>query len=188
MDLNKVRAAVFAMDGFEERELTEPVKALRNAGAQVDIISLKLGKIQAFNHFDKTIQIDVNRVLSEVDPNEFDLLVLPGGALNADTSRIIPEVQTFVRAFHEASKPMAVICHAPWILVSSGLVAGRTLTAYKTIQDDIRNANGNWIDQEVVVDQNWVTSRQPADLPAFIREIFNLISRYQRPSAEKRVA
>lgn len=188
MNLNEISVAVFAMDGFEESELTEPVKVLRNAGAQVEIISLKPGKIQAFKHFDKSIQIDVDRTLSVIDPNEYDVLVLPGGALNADSSRIIPEVQKFVRSFQEASKPMAVICHAPWILVSSGLVAGRTLTSYMTIQDDIRNAKGNWVDQEVVVDQNWVTSRQPSDLPAFNRELLNLINRYQRPSAVKRVA
>lgn len=177
--LNNIRAAVFATDGFEESELTEPVKALRNAGIQVDIISNKSGKIQAFRHHDKSIQVPVDLTLDQADPDNYQVLMLPGGALNADAARILPQVREFVRSFDEAAKPMAVICHAPWLLVSSGLVKGRTLTSYKTIQDDIRNAGGNWVDKEAVVDNNWVTSRQPKDIPAFNREMIRLISEYQ---------
>lgn len=173
------RAAVFATDGFEESELTEPVKALRNAGIKIDILSLKPGKIQAFKHHDKSIKVNVDRTLDQVNPEEYEALMLPGGALNADAARIEPQVRKFVRSFNEAGKPMAVICHAPWLLVSSGLVKGRTLTSYKSIQDDIKNAGGNWVDQEVVVDGNWVTSRQPSDLQAFNREMLKLISDYQ---------
>jgi protease I len=176
---SNIRAAVFATDGFEESELTEPVKALRDAGVQVDIISNKPGKIQAFRRHDKSIQVNVDRTLDQADPEDYGVLMLPGGALNADTARINPQVQKFVRSFDQAGKPMAVICHAPWLLVSSGLVKGRTLTSYKTIQDDIKNAGGNWVDQEVVVDRNWVTSRKPSDLPAFNREMLKLISDYQ---------
>lgn len=177
--LSNIRAAVFATDGFEESELSEPVEALRNAGVQVDIVSNKPGKIQAFKHHDKSIQVNVDRTLEQANPEDYDALMLPGGVLNADTARIDPKVQKFVRSFDQARKPMAVICHAPWLLVSSGLVKGRTLTGYKTIQNDIENAGGNWVDQEVVVDGNWVTSRQPSDMQAFNREMIKMISDYQ---------
>lgn len=176
-ELSELRVAVIATDGFEESELTEPVRALKEAGAQVEVLSLQTGKIQAFRHHDKSITVDVDRTLEEAQPNEYDALMLPGGALNADTLRVEPKVQAFVQEMQNAGKPMAAICHAPWILVSADLVRGRTLTTYHTIQDDIRNAGGNWVDQEVVVDGNWVTSRQPSDIPAFNREMLNLLSR-----------
>ncbi len=182
--INTIRAAVFAIDGFEESELTEPLKALRDAGIQADIVSIKPGKIQAFRHQDKSIQVPVDRTLDQVSPGDYQVLMLPGGALNADAVRIMPQVQDFVRSFDKAGKPIAVICHAPWLLVSSGLVKGRKLTSYKTIQDDIRNAGGNWVDQEVVVDRNWVTSRKPSDIPAFNREMLKLISDYRAEAAK----
>lgn len=172
-----LRVAVIATDGFEQSELTEPVKALRDAGAQVDVRSLKPGEIQAFQHHDKGIKVKVDRTLQEARPEEYGALQLPGGALNADALRVVPEVQRFLKAFQQAGKPMAIICHAPWALVSAGLVRGRTLTSYHTIQDDVRNAGSNWVDQEVVVDGNWVTSRQPSDLPAFNREMIALFSK-----------
>ncbi len=174
-ELNNVRIAVLATDGFEESELTEPVKALKAAGARVDVISLKPGQIQAFRHDEKSITVPVDRTLDSVRPEDYDGLLLPGGTMNADTIRVEPSVQQFVRAFAEAGKPMAAICHAPWVLVSAGLIKGRTLTSYKTIQDDIRNAGGNWIDREVVVDGMLVTSRQPSDIPAFNRELISLL-------------
>ncbi len=170
--LKDLKVAVLATDGFEESELTEPVKALKDAGAQVQIVSLKSGSIQAFRHHDKSIQIPVDRKLSEVKPDEFQAIVLPGGALNADSLRSVPEVQSFIKAFQ--NKPMAVICHAPWILVSAGLAKGRKLTSYPTIRDDITNAGGQWTNAEVIVDRNLVTSRQPSDLPAFNREMIKL--------------
>ena len=172
------RVAVLATDGFEETELTEPVKALRDAGAQVNIVSLGRSHIQAVRHdLDKTIRIKVDRTIGDVSADQFDAIHLPGGTVNADSMRMVPEVQSLLRAMQDAGKPIAAICHAPWELVSSCLVLGRTLTGYHTIQDDIRNAGGNWVDQEVVVDGNWVTSRQPGDLPAFNRAMLELFSR-----------
>jgi protease I len=175
-ELTNLRVAVIATDGFEESELTEPVDALRKAGAEVEILSLKTGKIQAFRHLDKGTTVKVSHSLDDVRPDEYDALQLPGGALNADTLRAVPAVKAFVQDIQRAGKPMAVICHAPWILVSAGLVRGRKLTSYHTIQDDIRNAGGTWLDQEVVTDGSWVTSRQPSDLPAFNRAMLKLFA------------
>ena len=173
--LTDFHVAVLATDGFEESELTEPVKALREAGARVTILSVKAGQIQGVRHdLDKTVKVKVDRAIRDVSAEEFDAVHLPGGTVNADSMRMVPEVQAFLREMQEAGKPLAAICHAPWLLVSAGLVRGRTLTSYHTIQDDIRNAGGNWVDQEVVVDDNWVTSRQPSDLPAFIPAMFEL--------------
>jgi protease I len=174
--LSGLRVAVIATDGFEQAELTEPVKALREAGARVDIVSTKPGEIKGVQHDKPGVTVPVDRTLQEARPEEYDALQLPGGAMNADAMRMVPEVQRFLRAFQQAGKPMAVICHAPWELVSAGLVKGRTVTSYYTIQDDLRNAGANWVDQEVVVDGNWVSSRQPADLPAFNREMIQLFS------------
>src|SRR6202045_1253229 len=162
--LTDFRVAVLATDGFEESELTEPVKALKDAGAQVTILSLKPGQIQGVRHdLDKTIKVKVDRVIRDVNAAEFDAVHLPGGTVNADSMRMEPEGQAFPRAMEAAGKPLAAICHAPWELVSAGLVRGRTLTSYHTIQDDIRNAGGDWVDRGVVEDENWVTSRQPDD-------------------------
>jgi protease I len=176
--LNDFRVAVLATDGVEETELTEPVTALKNAGAEVTIVSLKRGQIQGVRHdLDKTVKIDVDRAIEDVRAEDFDAVHLPGGTVNADSLRVVPEVQAFLRKIQEAGKPIAAICHAPWELVSAGLVRGRRLTSYHSLQDDIRNAGGNWIDREVVEDGNWVTSRQPADIPAFNRAMLNLFSR-----------
>jgi protease I len=175
--LTGIRVAVLATNGFEESELTEPVKALRDAGAHVTIVSLPRSHIQAVRHdLDKTVSIKVDRTIGDVTAEEFDAVHLPGGTVNADTMRMVPEVQSFLRAMQEAGKPIAAICHAPWELISAGLVLGRTLTSYHTVQDDIRNAGGHWVDREVVIDGNWVTSRQPADLPAFKRAMLELFS------------
>ena len=177
-ELSDFRVAVPATDGFEDSELTEPVKALREAGARVTILSPKPGEIQGVRHdIDKTIKVKVDRNVKGASADEFDAVHLPGGALNADAMRMVPEVQAFLRAMQDAGKPFAVICHAPWELVSAGLVDGRTLTSYHTIQDDIRNAGGHWVDREVVEDGNWVSSRQPSDLPAFNRAMIHLFSR-----------
>ena len=177
-ELTGFRVAVLATDGFEEPELTEPVQALREAGAQVTILSPRSGQIQAVRHdIDRTIKVKVDRVLKDARVEEFDAVHLPGGTLNADAMRMLPEVQSFLRAWQDAGKPLTAICHAPWELVSAGLVRGRTLTSYHTIQDDIRNAGGNWVDQEVVEDGNWVTSRQPGDIPAFNNAMIRLFSR-----------
>jgi protease I len=175
-DLSDLRVAVLATDGFEESELTEPVNALQKAGAHVEVVSPKAGEIQGFHHFDKSKSVPVDRKLHDVRVDDYDALVMPGGALNADALRTLPEVKAFVRGFQDAGKPMAVICHAPWTLISADLVRGRTLTSYHTIQDDVRNAGGNWVDREVVEDGNWVTSRQPSDLPAFNQAMLKLFS------------
>jgi len=178
-DLKNFKVAVLATDGFEETELTEPVRALREAGAEPVTVSPHAGQIQAFRHHEKSIAVDVDLPLDKAQPDSFDALLLPGGALNADTLRADKKALSFVRAFQESGKPLAVICHAPWELVSAGLVRGRKLTSYHTIQDDIRNAGGNWVDQQVVVDDNWVTSRKPDDIPAFNREMLALFSEAQ---------
>ena len=150
-ELNGFRVAVLATHGFEESELTEPVKALREAGAQVTILSPEPGEIQGVRHdIDKTTKVKVDGTIKDASAEEFDAVHLPGGALNADAMRTVPEVKAFLRDMQEAGKPFAVICHAPWELVSAGLVRGRTLTSYHTIQDDIRNAGGHWVDREVV--------------------------------------
>jgi protease I len=176
MRIEGMRVAVIATDGFEESELTEPVRALKEAGAKVDIVSLKPGEIQAFRHHDKTIKVKVDKTLDEVNPGSYEAVMLPGGALNADTLRVEPKLQQFLRALDGNGKPIAAICHAPWELVSAGLVRNRNLTAYHTIQDDIKDAGGNFQDREVIVDRNWVTSRQPSDLPAFNREMLKLFA------------
>ena len=177
-DLTGFRVAVVATDGFEETELTEPVAALRDAGARVTILAPERGRIQGVRHdLDKTLQVEVDRALGDVDVADFDAVHLPGGAVNADSLRMEPEVQAFLQALQAAGKPFSVICHAPWELVSAGLVRGRTLTSYPSIQDDIRNAGGQWVDREVVEDDNWVTSRKPDDLPAFTQAMLALFAR-----------
>lgn len=176
VDLKGLRVAVLATDGFEETELTEPVRALRDAGAAVEILSNKLEPLQAFQHHDKSITVKPDRQISAADPNNYDAVLLPGGALNADMLRVEPTVQSFLRQMQTKEKPIAAICHAPWELISAGLVSGRTLTGYHTIRDDIRNAGGTWVDQEVVLDGNWITSRQPSDIPAFNQQMLHLFS------------
>lgn len=185
-DLSNFRVAVLATDGFEEAELTEPVRALKEAGARVEVLSTKSGQIQAFRHHDKGTTVSVDRLLDQAQPSEYDAVLLPGGALNADTLRMEPKVQSFLQEMQQAGKPFASICHAPWELVSANLVKGRTLTSYYTIQDDIRNAGGNWVDREVVVDGNWVTSRQPDDIPAFNREMLKLFAQFAPTGASSR--
>ena len=175
-NLEGLRVAITATDGVEESELTEPRKALEQAGARTTLIAPKSGKIQAMKHHDKSNQFDVDMTLDGANPDDFDAVLLPGGALNADSLRVQPKAKDFVRRMDGAGKPIAVICHGPWLLVSAGLTKGRTLTSYHTIQDDIRNAGGNWVDQEVVRDRNWVSSRQPSDITAFNREMITLFA------------
>lgn len=184
-NLSNLRVAVLATDGFEEAELTEPVKALQDAGARTEVLSTQSGQIQAFRHHDKGISVSVDRPIDQVRADEYDAVLLPGGALNADTLRMESKVQAFLQQMQQAGKPFAVICHAPWELVSADLVRGRTLTGYYTIQDDVRNAGGNWVDREVVVDGNWVSSRQPDDIPAFNQAMLKLFEQFA-PAASGR--
>jgi protease I len=176
-NLQNMRVAIIALDGFEEVELTEPKKALENAGAHVEVISDHAGEIQGFHHHDKAGKVKVDRTLEQARPAEYDALMLPGGALNADQARMQPKIREFIYEMDRAGLPMAAICHAPWELISAGVVRGRKLTSWPTIQDDLRNAGGEWEDRECVVDRNLVTSRGPRDLPAFNREMVNLFSR-----------
>jgi protease I len=187
-ELEQMRVAIIVSNDFEQKEFTEPRKALQEAGADTIVISPKAGKVQGVNHDEKADKFDVDMQLDEADPSDFDALLLPGGALNADFLRMVKHAQDFVRAFDREGKPMAVICHAPWLLVSAGLVKGRTLTSYYTIQDDIRNAGGTWQDKEVIRDRNLVTSRQPSDIPAFNREMIKLFSEGKERTSAKRIA
>ena len=184
-DIKGLRVAILAGDGVEEAELTEPRKALDDAGAKTTLISVKPGKIQAMKHDEKSKQYDVDATLADADAEEFDAVLLPGGALNADALRAVDEAQDFVREIDGSAKPIAVICHAPWLLISAELVKGRTLTSYYTIQDDVRNAGAEWVDREVVRDKNWVSSRQPSDIPAFNREMISLFSERSERRVEK---
>jgi protease I len=161
------KVAIVAADMVEQVELVEPRKALEDAGAETELISLKPGEIRGFNHFDPADSFKVDRTAEEVDASEYDALLLPGGVGNPDQLRGDENVVSFIRDFFEAGKPVAVICHGPWTLVEAGVVKGRTLTSWPTLQTDIRNAGGTWVDQEVVVDQGLVTSRKPDDIPAF---------------------
>lgn len=168
------RVAIVVADYFEEAEMVEPRRFLDQQGAKTVLIAPKRGKVQALKHVDKAGTYTVDMQLSDAKPEEFDALLLPGGAVNADALRVVPEAQEFARAFDRAGKPIAAICHAPWLLVSAGLLKGRKLTSYHTIQDDMRNAGAQWEDSEAVVDRNLVTSRQPSDIPKFNEEIKKL--------------
>ena len=185
-NLKGLRVAILATDDFEEAELFEPRKALDNAGATTLLFSTRLGEIQAMKHDEKTRKVKVDQTLDKAHAEEFDAVLLPGGALNADKLRIEPKAQEFVRQMDKAGKPIAVICHGPWLLVSAGLVRGRKLTSYHTIQDDLRNAGAHWEDREVVRDRNWVSSRKPDDIPAFNREMLELFA--EGAQGERKVA
>ena len=172
--LNGFRVAILATDGFEEAELVKPRKALDEAGARTTVIAPKSGKIQGMNHDEKSIRVDVDTTLDNVSAADFDAVLLPGGAMNADALRVEPKAQKFVEEIDHAGKPLAVICHGSWLLISAELTEDRTLTSYHTIQDDLRNAGAIWVDEEVVRDANWVSSRKPDDIPAFNREMISL--------------
>ncbi len=162
----KIAFAV-AKEGLEQIELTSPWEAVRDAGGQPVLVSVEKGQVQAFNHFDKADTFDVDDTFADADATSYDGLVLPGGVGNPDALRTDADAVAFVKAFFDADKPVAAICHAPWSLVEADVVRGRTLTSWPSLQTDLRNAGANWKDEEVVVDGNLVTSRKPDDLPAF---------------------
>ena len=166
-ELNGKRVAILAADMFEQVELVEPRKALDRAGAKTELVSLEEGEIQGFNHYDKADTFRVDRTVEEASADDYDALLLPGGVGNPDNLRRDENAVRFVRDFFEQGKPIAAICHAPWTLVEAGIVRGRRLTSFASIQTDIRNAGGDWVDEQVVVDQGLVTSRRPDDIPAF---------------------
>jgi protease I len=175
-NLKGCRVAILVNDGFEQIELTNPREALVQAGATTRIISTKSVEVQGFKHADKGDKFRVDATFDQVSPEEFDAVLLPGGVFNSDKLRVEKKAQEFIQKIDKSGKPIAVICHAPWLLVSARLVRGRRMTSYHTIQDDLKNAGADWQDTEVVRDRNWVSSRKPDDLPAFNREMLNLFS------------
>jgi protease I len=164
-------AFLVANEGVEQVELTEPLKAVRGAGAEVDLLAPEAGEVQALNHLDKGDTFTADRAVAVADASDYDGLVLPGGVANPDQLRGEDEAIAFVRAFFEAGKPVGAICHAPWTLIEAGVVDGRTVTSWPSLQTDLRNAGAEWVDEEVHVDQGLVTSRKPDDLPAFNAKI-----------------
>lgn len=177
-DLSGKKVAVLVDNYFEESEFTGPIDALKKAGAKVEIIAAEPedGKVQGLNHIDKGTKFTIDKTLKDANIEDYDALVLPGGAVNADHLRMQDKARDWVRRITEAGKPLAVICHAPWVLVSAGLAKGRKLTSYFTIQDDLRDAGADWIDEEVVIDGNIITSRNPDDLPAFNEALINMMA------------
>lgn len=171
-----LRVAILVTDGFEQSEFTGPRDALQQAGASVSVVSTHLGQVQGFKHVDKMDAFDVDLTFEDADPEDFDAVVLPGGVVNSDQIRIAPQAQQFVRRMQDDGKTIAVICHGAWLLVSAGLVRGRTLTSWPTLQDDIANAGGHWVNQQVAVDGNWVSSRRPGDIPAFNEKLIEKLS------------
>jgi protease I len=178
-------AFMAANEGMEQVEFTEPWQAVKEAGGRPELLAPEPGKAQAVNHLDKAETFDVDRAIADADPADYDALVLPGGVANPDRLRMVPEAVSFVRAMFAAGKPAAVICHGPWTLVEADLVRGRTLTSWPSLQTDIRNAGGRWVDVQVQRCQSGpnvlVTSRKPADLPAFCAGLVAVFS--QQPSA-----
>ncbi|MGY2078348.1 type 1 glutamine amidotransferase domain-containing protein [Modestobacter sp. SYSU DS0657] len=170
-DLNGKRVAVLATDGVEQIELERPWQALVEAGAQPQLVGLEPGSITMYQHIDKGDTKDVDVVVSQADPDGFDALVLPGGVINGDFVRAETDAVAFVKAFFDAGKPVAAICHAPWVLAEADVVRGRRMTSWPSLQTDLRNAGADWVDEEVVVDGNLTTSRKPDDLDAFSRTL-----------------
>ncbi|MEK6418341.1 MAG: type 1 glutamine amidotransferase domain-containing protein [Burkholderia gladioli] len=165
--LDQRKIAILALDGFEEVELTGPQQALTAEGAQVHVISAQRGEIQGFRHVDKGARVKVDRTFDEAKAADYDAVVLPGGVVNGDAIRMLDDARRFVTEASKADKPIAVICHGGWLLVSAGIVAGRRLTSWPSLQDDIRNAGGTWVDEPVVRDGSLISSRKPDDLKAF---------------------
>jgi protease I len=175
MKLENKKVAILATDGFEKSELFQPLEALRKEGATVHIISNKHGEIKSWDKSDWGKTIAVDKKIFEASESDYDSLILPGGVINPDTLRTNEDALDFIRAFFSSGKPVAAICHAPWLLISAGVIEGRKVTSYKSIKDDVVNAGADWVDKEVVVDQGLVTSRNPDDLPAFCKKVIEEI-------------
>lgn len=169
-DLKNKRVAILVADGFEQVEMTQPKQALEQAGAQTFIVSPQRDRVQGWNHFDKADYFSIDVPLDQANPQEYDALLLPGGVANPDQLRTQPKAVQFVKSFFEAGKPVAAICHGPWTLIEAGVVQGRKVTSWPSLKTDLQNAGATWVDQEVVVDQGLVTSRNPQDIPAFNRK------------------
>jgi protease I len=174
--LDGKRIAILATDGVEQVEMTEPRKALDAAGAKTELVSPAKGKLQAWQHHSKGDQFPVDVELDAADPNRYDALVLPGGVANPDQLRSMPKAVQFVKSFFEQDKPVAAICHAPWMLVEADVVRGKTVTSWPSLHTDLKNAGAKWVDREVVEDDGLITSRKPDDLPAFNKKIVEVFS------------
>ena len=185
-ELDGIRVAILATNGYEEAELVKPKEALEDAGAKVTVIAPEAGEIYGMKHHDKAGKTKVDMTLPEANAENFDAVVLPGGALNADALRDFREAQEFVRQMDQEKKPIAVICHGPWLLVSANLVKGRKLTSWPTVRDDIKNAGGMWEDREVLRDGNWISSRKPDDIPAFNKEMIAAFA--EKKGSQQKVA
>jgi protease I len=179
--LSGMKVAILVAEGFEQVELTEPRKALDEAGAETRIVSPASGEVQGWNHFDKADKFKVDVPLDQADAGNFDALMLPGGVANPDQLRIQPKAVQFVRDFFDAGKPVAVICHGPWTLIDAGVAKGRTITSWPSLRADLSNAGAKWVDQEVVVDSGLVSSRKPADIPAFNRKMLEEFAEGRHP-------
>ena len=175
-DLKGKRVAILVTNGFEQIEMTSPREALEKAGASCILIAPKEGEVQGFKHHDKAEKFKVDMTLANADASQFDAILLPGGVINADALRIDKKAQQFVQEIDRAGKPIAVICHGPWLLISAGLASGHTITSWPTLADDVRNAGATWKDSECVRDGTWISSRKPDDLPAFNREMTKAIA------------
>lgn len=177
--LNGKKVAILVEDGFEQIELTSPKQALEQAGAKTEIISPQSGKVKGWEHTDWGQEFPVDVSIEQANANNYDALLLPGGVMNPDKLRMNQQAVQFVRNFFEQGKPVASICHGPWMLVEADIARGRKLTSYPSIKTDVKNAGGNWVDQEVVVDQGIVTSRSPEDLPAFNQKLIEEVAEGQ---------
>lgn len=174
--LDGLKVAILATDGFEQSELLEPRKALQQAGATTEVVAPKGGKIRGWNHTEWGQEVGVDRELQQADPEQYDALVLPGGVMNPDKLRAIPEAVRFAKSFFDAGKPVAAICHGPWTVVEAGAAKGHRMTSWPSLKTDLRNAGAEWVDAEVVVDGKLVTSRKPDDIPAFNRAAIELFA------------
>ena len=181
-ELNGRRVAVLATDGVEQVELDQPWQALVEAGAEPQLVSFEPGTVTAYIHIDKGQARTVNVLLADADPGDFDALLLPGGVINGDFVRADDDAVAFVRAFFDAGKPVAAICHAAWVLIEADVVRGRRMTSWPSLRTDLRNVGADWVDEEVVVDGNLVTSRKPDDLDAFGAAI---VEQFARQAAEE---
>jgi protease I len=183
--LNGRTLAILATDGFEQSELTEPKRALEEAGATVHVIAPKAGMIRGWDRTDWGEEVEVDLELAQARPEDYDGLVLPGGQINPDRLRIEPGAVAFARAFFEAGKPVGAICHGPWLLVEADVVRGRKVTSWPSVRTDLKNAGADWVDQEVVVDQGLVTSRNPGDLPAFNAKLVEEFAEGRHPARRR---
>jgi protease I len=179
-NLQGKRVAILATDGFEEVELTEPKKNLEDAGAKVTVLSIKPGTIKGWNHTEWGKSVKVDGLVKDAKPDQYDVLVLPGGQMNPDVLRTDVNAVTFVRTFVESGKPVAAICHGPWTLIEAGVVRGKTMTSWPSVHTDLKNAGAHWVDEPVVVDGNLITSRKPEDIPAFTSAIVEAVGPQRR--------